>query len=168
MSRPTYRGLTAFEPFTVHMRQATLAAACALVAACSPSPDAAADIAAIAQVNERILSALNAGDWARLNELTDESYVAIIGGAAIQGKDQLEAANQRFLEQWQDEEHWLPEETLVDGDLAVQRGSFTMKLTPRSGGESRDLAGTYVHVYQRKPDGAWALTRAMAAERTRN
>jgi ketosteroid isomerase-like protein len=150
------------------IRRIMLAATCALLAACSPPPEVAADIAAIAQVNERMLGALNSGDWARLNELTDESYVAIIGGNAIQGKAQLEAANQRFLEQWQDEERWLPEETLVDGDLAVQRGSFTMRLTPKSGGESRDLAGTYVHVYQRKPDGAWALTRAIAAESTGN
>ena len=151
-----------------HTRLILLAASVALVAACNPPPEVAADIAAIGEVNARMLSALNAGDWARLNELTDESYVAIIGGNAIQGKAQLEAANQRFLEQWQDEEHWLPEETLVDGDLAVQRGSFTMRLTPKSGGESRDLAGTYVHVYQRKPDGSWALTRAIAAERASN
>jgi len=150
------------------MRQIMIVTAAALLAACSPPPEVAADIAAIAQVNERILGALNTGDWRRLNELTDESYVAIIGGYAIQGKEQLEAANQRFLEQWQDEERWLPEETLVDGDLAVRRGSFTMRLTPKSGGESRDLAGTYVHVYQRKPDWTWALTRAIAAERATN
>jgi ketosteroid isomerase-like protein len=152
----------------MHMRQAMLAIGCALLAACSPPPEVAADIAAIAQVNERLLAALNSGNWARLNELTDEQYVAIIGGNAIQGKEALEAANQRFLEQWQDEERWLPDETLVDGDLAVQRGAFTMKLTPRSGGESRSLAGTYLHVYQRKPDGTWALTRAIAAERAAN
>jgi ketosteroid isomerase-like protein len=155
------------------MRQIVLAAGCALLAACSSSAppelqDVTADVAAIVQVNEGILAALNTGDWVRLNELTDERYVAIIGGNAIQGKEQLEAANQRFLEQWQDEERWLPEETLVDGDLAVQRGSFTMRLTPKSGGESRDLAGTYVHVYQRRSDGSWALTRAIAAERTGN
>lgn len=95
------------------MRRIMLAAGSALLVACSPLPEIAADIAAI--------------------------------------------ASQR-----------LPEETLVDGDLAVQRGSFTMKLKPKSGGESRDLAGTYVHVYQRKPDGAWALTRAIAAESTSN
>ena len=157
----------------MHTRQIMLAACYALLAACRQAAppevqDVAADVAAIAQVNERILAALNSGDWARLNELTDERYVAIIGGNTIQGKEQLEAANRRFLERWQDEERWLPEETLVDGDLAVQRGSFTMRLTPKSGGESRDLAGTYVHVYQRGPDGAWALTRAIAAERTGN
>ena len=122
-----------------------------------------ADVAAIEAVNAQILGALNAGDWARLNELTDDEYVAIINGRPIAGRERLEASNQGFLEQWQDEEAWLPDETVVDGDLAFQRGSFTMTLTPRqSGGEPRSLDGTYMHIYQRKADG-WKLTRAMAA-----
>ena len=151
------------------LRIASLAV-CSLLAACGqnqqPTPsERETDIAAIAAVNERILGALNSGDWAKLNELTDADYVAIIGGRPIQGKAQLEAANQRFLEQWRDQEQWLPDETIIDGDLAVQRGSFTMTLTPRAGGGGpRDLAGTYLHIYQRKPDGSWALTRAMAGE----
>ncbi len=122
-----------------------------------------ADVVAIEAVNARILGALNAGDWARLNELTHDEYVAIINGRPIAGRERLEASNQRFLEQWQDEEAWLPDETVVDGDLAFQRGSFTMTLTPRqSGGEPRALDGTYLHIYERKAD-RWELTRAMAA-----
>ena len=138
----------------------------AVVAACdqrATEQSEAADLAAIEAVNARTLAALNAGDWARLNELTDDDYVAIIRGTPTSGRERLEAANQRFLEQWKDEEAWLPDETIIDGDLAFQRGSFTMTLTPRQGsGEARSLAGTYMHIYQRKPDGSWALTRAMA------
>jgi uncharacterized protein (TIGR02246 family) len=122
-----------------------------------------ADVAAIAAVNDRILAALNAGDWRRLNELTDDDYVAIINGRPIAGRERLEASNQSFLEQWQDEEQWLPDETVVEGDLAFQRGSFTMTLTPRQGaGEPRAVTGTYLHIYQREADGSWALARAMA------
>jgi uncharacterized protein (TIGR02246 family) len=137
----------------------------AVVAACdqrATERSEAADLAAIEAVNARTLEALNAGDWARLNELTDDDYVAIIRGSPISGRERLEAANQRFLEQWKDQEAWLPDETIIDGDLAFQRGSFTMTLTPRQGGDARSLKGTYMHIYQRKPDGSWALTRAMA------
>ena len=149
------------------IRRVTLLAVLALLAACERGEqrlqNGDADVAAIAAVNEQLLGALNEGDWAKLNELTDPDYVAIIGGNPIQGKARLDAANQSFLEQWRNEERWIPDETIVDGDLAVQRGSFTMTLTPRQGaGEARDLAGTYVHVYQRKTHG-WALTRAVAA-----
>lgn len=137
---------------------ATLAA-CARVAPTPPS-----DVEAINAVNDAILGALNAGDWRRLNELTADDYVSIVGGRPTFGRERLEAANQRFLEQWLDDEAWLPEETIVDGDLAFQRGSFTMTLTPRQGGsEPRALEGTYLHIYQRRADGSWALTRAMAA-----
>ena len=137
----------------------------AAVAACdqrAPERSEAADLAAIQAVNARTLEALNAGDWTRLNEVTDDDYVAIIRGTPTSGRERLRASNQRFLEQWKDEEAWLPVETIIDGDLAFQRGSFTMTLTPRQGGEARSLAGTYMHIYQRKPDGSWALTRAMA------
>ena len=128
-----------------------------------------ADQAAIADVNARILAALNDGDVERLNALTDDEYVSIVGGRATSGRAQLEAGNRRFLEQWHNEEQWLPDETIVDGDLAFQRGTFTMRLTPRQGGgAARNLAGTYMHVYQRKPDGSWALTRAMAATAEEN
>jgi uncharacterized protein (TIGR02246 family) len=137
----------------------------AVVAACgerATQQSQAADLAAIEAVNARTLEALNSGDWARLNELTDDDYVAIIRGTPTYGKERLEAANRRFLEQWKDQEAWLPDETVIDGDLAFQRGSFTMTLTPRQGGDARSLAGTYLHIYQRKSDGSWALTRAMA------
>jgi len=128
-----------------------------------------ADQAAIADVNARILDALNDGDVERLNALTDDEYVSIVGGRATSGRAQIEAGNRRFLEQWHNEEQWLPDETLVDGDLAFQRGAFTMRLTPRQGaGTARNLAGTYMHVYQRKADGSWALTRAMAATAEEN
>jgi len=138
----------------------------AVLAACEQSaqqPSADADVAAIQDVNTRLLEALNSGDWARLNELTADEYVSIVGGTPTAGRERLEAANRRFLEQWENAEAWLPDETIIDGDLAFQRGSFTMTLAPRQGGgEARELAGTYMHIYQRKPDGSWALTRAMA------
>jgi hypothetical protein len=38
----------------------------------SRTPLVAADVAAIVQVDERILAALDTGGWARLNELTGE------------------------------------------------------------------------------------------------
>jgi ketosteroid isomerase-like protein len=147
---------------------AIVAFGCSALSACAPRSaepvDEAADVAAINGVNEQLLGALNSGDWRRLNELTAADYVAIIGGRPIAGKAQLESSNQRFLEQWRNKEVWSPDETIVDGNLAFQRGSFTMTLEPRAGdGAARNLAGTYLHVYQRGPDGRWALTRAMAA-----
>jgi ketosteroid isomerase-like protein len=141
---------------------------CVLLAACIGRSDPAAarraDVEAIEALNQRLLGALNSGDWQALNAMTPADFVAIIGGNAIEGKQQIDSTNQRFLESWVDSEQWTPAETVVDGDLAFQRGSFTMTLMPRTGGgEPRNLKGSYIRIYQRGKDGAWALTRTMAA-----
>ena len=129
--------------------------------------DVSADIAAINAVNEGLLEALNSGDWQQLNALTDDEYVYVVNGTPTSGRANIDAGNRGFLEQWEDEEAWLPDETMIDGDLGFQRGSFTMRLSPRDGsGPARDLAGTYMHLYQRRQDGSWALTRAMAQSAT--
>jgi ketosteroid isomerase-like protein len=128
-----------------------------------PAVDYAADVAAIVALNETILGHMNSGDWQALNQIVAEDYVALVPGSApIVGRAANQAANRRFLERWDDEERWIPVETVIDGDLAVQRGTFTMTLTPIEGGEGRTSGGNYLHVYQRQADGSWALTRAMA------
>jgi ketosteroid isomerase-like protein len=151
------------------LRLIAATALCALLGACvERNHDAAAarraDVEAIEALNQRLLGALNSGDWQGLNAMTPTDFVAIVGGNAIEGKQQIDSTNQRFLESWTDAEQWTPAETVVDGDLAFQRGSFTMRLTPRTGGgDARNLKGSYIRIYQRGTDGAWALTRTMAA-----
>jgi ketosteroid isomerase-like protein len=155
--------------FRKMLRATAATVLCLLLCACvERSQDTAAarraDVEAIEAVNQRLLGALNSGDWQALNAMTPADFVAIIGGNAIEGRQQIDATNQRFLESWIDSEQWTPEETVVDGALAFQRGSFTMTLTPRNGGgEARNLKGSYIRIYQRGKDGAWALTRTMAA-----
>lgn len=126
--------------------------------------DADADVAAIEALNERILGYMNEGDWQALNEIVAEDYVALVPGSApIAGRAANQAANRRFLERWNDDERWIATETVVEGDLAFQRGTYEMTLTPKDGaGDGVRSAGNYLHIYQRQADGSWALTRAMA------
>jgi ketosteroid isomerase-like protein len=99
-----------------------------------PAADYAADVAATVARNETILGHMNSGNWQALNGIVAEDYVALVPGSApIVGRAANQAANRRFLERWNDEEQWLPVETIVAGDLAVQRGTFTMTLTPKEG-----------------------------------
>ena len=37
-------------------------------------------------------------------------------------------------QQFKIDEHWTPLETVIDGNLAYQRGSFTVTATPKAGG----------------------------------
>jgi ketosteroid isomerase-like protein len=59
------------------------------------------------------------------------------------------------------------------GDLAFDSGTYTETLTPTSGGEPQEIAGSYLTIYKRQPSGtgnkwliieqAWTVTASSAA-----
>jgi len=52
------------------------------------------------------------------------------------------------------------DEILVDGDLAVVRGNFTVSLTPKSGGDEQTFERRYLEVW-RRAEGRWLVARTM-------
>ena len=52
-------------------------------------------------------------------------------------------------------------QTVVSGDLAYQRGTFTVEATPKAGGNKTRTSGTFLRIYRRQPDGSWRMTRDM-------
>lgn len=132
------------------------------LAACSatPSHDTAADLAAITAFNARYLKAINDGDIATLSSLTDDDHMMVMAGRApISGKAANDAANRRTLEQIDVEETWTPLETVIDRNLAYQRGTWTVAGTPKAGGPTTHSTGQFVRIYQRQKDGSWRMTR---------
>ena len=123
----------------------------------------AADLAAISAFNVRYLKAINDGDIAALSALTDDDHIALPPGAApLLGKAANVAVNGRIYQQSTIEEHWTPVETVIDGNLAYQRGSFTAVGTPKvAGGMVRAIKGSFLRIYRRQPDGSWIMTRDM-------
>jgi ketosteroid isomerase-like protein len=67
----------------------------------------------------------------------------------------------RAFEQFKIDEKWEPIETVVDGNLAYQRGTFTVSATPKSGSAARTTHGNFLRIYRRQPDGSWRMTRDM-------
>jgi ketosteroid isomerase-like protein len=55
------------------------------------------------------------------------------------------------------DETWTPQETVIDGDLAYQRGTFTVEATPKAGGNKTRTSGTFLRIYRRQPDGSGAV-----------
>ena len=135
----------------------------ALVASCSPQqPSFADDLAAITAFNERYLGAINNEDIATLSSLTTEGHVILIPNRApIVGKAANDEANRSAFERFDFDETWTPVETVVDGDLGFQRGTYTTVATPKGGGEARALSGSFLRIYQRQPDGQWRMVRDM-------
>ena len=122
--------------------------------------DTSADLAAITAFNARYLKSINDGDIATLSSLTDEGHIMMsAGGQPIVGKAANDAVNGRTFEQNKIVETWTPLETLIDRNLAYQRGTFTVDATPKAGGPSRHIQGKFVRIYQRQPDRSWRMTR---------
>jgi ketosteroid isomerase-like protein len=163
--RPGRRWLAAWRPAVL------LAAIAAAVCGCSrdsgeiggsAAASNAADIAAIMAFNERYVQAINDGDIDALSSLTTEGHIMLLPGRApIVGKAANDAANARLFEQFDIDEHWMPEETEVAGNWAFQRGRFSVAATPKSGGTARTTAGNFLRIYERQPSGEWRMTRDM-------
>ena len=140
--------------------------AVASLAACAASPpkrpSTADDEAAIAAFNQRYLKAINDGDSATLASLTTNEHIMIMPGRPpLVGKEANDAANARVAQSAKIEEAWSPEETFISGDLAYQRGTFTVAATPRAGGATTHSRGNFLRIYKRQPDGSWRMVRDM-------
>jgi ketosteroid isomerase-like protein len=153
---------------TTPARRATLLALCLFAAltgcqrSAAPKPSFAQDLAAITAFNARYLGAINAEDLATLSALTDEGHIMLAPNRTpIVGKAANDAVNGSAFERFDFDESWTPEETVIDGDLAYQRGTFTTSATPKAGGERRVVSGAFLRIYRRQPDGQWRMTRDM-------
>ena len=126
------------------------------------TPTLAEDLAAIAEFNRKYLKALNDEDIDTLASLTTEDHILISSGRApTVGKAANDAANARVFKQFDIVETWTPLETVVDGNLAYQRGTFTVEATPRAGGATTKTSGNFLRIYRRQPNGEWRMTRDM-------
>jgi ketosteroid isomerase-like protein len=124
----------------------------------------AADLAGILAFNVQYLKAINAGDIKALSALTDDDHIAMVPGRPpLVGKAANIAANGNLYQQFNIVENWTPVETVIDGNLAYQRGSFTVSATAKTGITARPVGGTgtFLRIYRRQPDGSWIMTRDM-------
>jgi ketosteroid isomerase-like protein len=154
------------------MKQTTAAIACvatvtiALQAGCAttnpPARTQAADEAAIAEFNARYLKSINDGDIATLSSLTTDGHIMLAPNRPpTVGKKANDEANGRVFQMFDIDETWTPLETVISGDLAYQRGTFTVAATPKAGGDTTHTSGNFLRIYRRQADGSWRMVRDM-------
>ena len=120
------------------------------------------DLAAITEFNRKYLKALNDEDIETLASLTTEEHILISSGRPpTVGKAANDAANARVFKQFDIVETWTPLETVVSGDLAYQRGTFTVAAPPKAGGNTTNSSGNFLRIYKRFPDIGWRMVRDM-------
>ena len=127
--------------------------------ACAQTVSTAADEAAIAEFNRKYLKAINDGDIDALASLTTDGHMMIMsGGPPLTGKQALVDAMTRAFQTTDFDESWAPQETVVSGDLAYQRGTFVVIAKPKAGGTETRTTGNFLRIY-RKINGAWFMVR---------
>jgi ketosteroid isomerase-like protein len=116
------------------------------------------DLAGITDFNKHYLQAINDGDFATLSRMTTPDHIMMVPGVpAFVGKIDNDKANRRSLEQFRVVESWTPLETVIDGRLAFQRGTFTSALAAKDGEAKRTVVGKFLRVYRREGDGPWSM-----------
>jgi ketosteroid isomerase-like protein len=125
-------------------------------------PSFADDVVAITAFNERYLKSINDEDIAALSALTTDGHVMLPPNREpVVGKAANDAMNGGAFERYDFRETWVPVETVIDGDLGFQRGTFTVIATPKGDGDRLEVNGSFLRIYQRQANGEWRMTRDM-------
>lgn len=129
------------------------------VSACggAAAHDPAADAAAIGKVRDSYASAFKAGDAGALAALyTADAQVMNNLQATVTGTQGIEAANKNLADLASRDIVVTPEKTDISGDMAYDRGTYKMTLTPKTGAPTVE-EGRYLVVLKRQPDGSWKV-----------
>ena len=143
---------------------ATLSAAlCLAPLRAHAEPKGSEDVAeakkAIASANAKYGAAIAQRDAATIRDLyTDDAIVLPPGLAMIHGKAGVEDLWKGSFANGVKAASFQTQDVERNGDVAVETGTFTMKIAPEGKAEQTN-AGKYVVVWKRQNDGSWKLHR---------
>lgn len=125
--------------------------------------DRSAEVEAIRGVRAEYAAAVNAGDAARVATLwtTDGVDMPNHAAAAI-GRDAIQQAHAARMAAMKVAITLTGEETRVRGNRAYDRGTFTVRLTPTSGGPTITDEGKYLVLLTKQPDGTWKISHGIS------
>jgi len=143
----------------------------ALSLACSPTPQestapatapaAGADTgtAEVREAQDVRMKAIAAGDVeAYLSVYTDDAVWMPPGAMEIVGK---EAASQRIAQSFEaaglDPVIQSREQTVMSPEWIADRGQYSIMVTPKEGGDTRQEVGSFLTLWRRDADGKWKI-----------
>ncbi len=122
--------------------------------------DVETDIAAIKDLVNQYGATVNAGDLDLWISLWADNGIQMPPNApAVIGKEQIRAENESMFAEFILKMVVTNEEVKVDGDLAFIRGTYTLSLTPKAGGETIKIDGKYLSIVERQADSSWKFAR---------
>lgn len=140
--------------FRPRMKQMIAAAALLLLAA-APS-----DQQAIETKIQHWLDGFNAGNIAPINDAFSDDLVYMTSG--VKGtltKAQIIGTLSGDFAKYKTHVEGITDEIRISGDMAYDRGHFTMTFAPKAGGNTITQSGEFLETWQKESDGQWRVTR---------
>jgi uncharacterized protein (TIGR02246 family) len=92
----------------------------------------------------------------------DDAIIAAQGIPDIVGNAAIRALYEGALAQANIQVHFNTQEIKVVGDLAYERGTYTIEMKDKtSGARIAEVENRHIHIFQRQPDGGWKTWRMM-------
>ena len=138
------------------------------LASCAPTEEKAvtngktintADTSGVDKARNEFISAFNAADPAKVGDVyTADAVMMPTHQPVITGRAAIEDYQKKFFEMYSAKIAITPTETKVFGDRGLDRGTYTLELTPKAGGSPVKDEGKYLVLFQHQSDGSWKVT----------
>ena len=127
--------------------------------------DSTADEVAINEIREQFASNLNSGDAEALMSLFDQEGVVMGTRQGLNG-DALRRSFQYYLDEFESDITFSPDEVRVAGDWAFDSGYYMDSMIEKSTGNTIQESGGYVFVLKRQPNESWLIVREIHSAET--
>jgi uncharacterized protein (TIGR02246 family) len=130
--------------------------------------NAADEITAVAAIREALEAAENAGDAdAAAALLADDAVVMVPDFPVQEGRAACAAFMHDIMPllfaEFDRHAAYASAEISVAGDMAIDRGTFSIAVSPRVGGDATQVTGKYLWILRRTPAGPWRIARLIVA-----
>jgi ketosteroid isomerase-like protein len=104
--------------------------------------------------------ALNSGDSTSFfGLLASDLEVFAPGAQPIRGPEARAYFRPLFTQVTPEIGPFTNEEITLVGDIAIQRHSYQLSTTPKSGGAVKTITGSGLHIWKRRSDGRWQIVK---------
>jgi ketosteroid isomerase-like protein len=137
-----------------------------LLLGCAPPPEPAegpsseADLAAIRQLETDFVAAISRGDTGAMAKMIVKDFVAMPPDRPpIVGSEATMAYWSELFETHTLDVSTSIGEVVADDDWAFVRATNQWKATPKADADPQEGHATYLHIFQKQPDGSWKVAR---------
>jgi uncharacterized protein (TIGR02246 family) len=151
---------------TVTLAASLIVGGCAPPAPPAPPPpaapvaDAPEDIKALNAAREAFMKGYEAGDADAIGALYMEEAISEPNNQpTLKGRAAIVASLKAMFEQVSVKPVLTPDETRTLGSVGLDRGTYVVTVTPKSGAPATSSEGRYMVVFVKGADGTWKVSR---------